>query len=309
MIKYVIAKNAKNELIQMELSNPWASGLNIQNIIGISPVAADIYSTPFASVDGGIFAGARVPSRQIVMTIAFVTNNKTITEIEDARHTCYNFFRIKDNVNLIFVTSNRILQIDGLVKEVDVDIFSEKETANITIECLDPWFYSADNSAKGFSGIMGTFEFPFSSEEGSENYNELLEFGEISIDTRTDVVYYGDIQTGFTMTIDFMSDDFHNIYLYNMVTRERMNIYTDQITVLTGKALGRGDQLIVTTTDGKKSVALLRGGEYINIISAIDKDSDWLQLTKGSNIFAFSSDHGVESIILNLTWRNAYAGI
>lgn len=93
MIKYIIAKNPKNELIQMELANPWASGLNVKKVTGISPAGAEIYSTPFASIDGGIFAGARVPSRQIVMTIGFVTNGSTITEIEEARYTCYNFFR------------------------------------------------------------------------------------------------------------------------------------------------------------------------------------------------------------------------
>lgn len=308
MIKYVITRNPKDELLQMELSNPWSSGLNIKNITGVTPTGAEIYSTPFASIDGGLFAGARVPSRQIIMTVGFVTT-PTLTMIEEARYTCYNFFRIKDKVNLVFVTDNRILQIDGYVKDLDVDIFSEKETATITIECIDPWFYSASNSSKGFSGTMPLFTFPFSSEEGSASPNELIIFGNISVDTRTDVMYYGDIQVGFNMAINFMSDNFHNIYFYSMQTRERMNIYTDQIEILTGQPLGMGDEIDICTISGRKSAYLLRNGEYTNIISAIDKNSDWIQLTKGSNIFAFASDYGVESIMMDLSWRNAYGGI
>lgn len=310
MIKYIIARNPKNEIIQMELSNPWSSGLNVKNVTGISPVGAEIYSTPFASIDGGIFAGARVPSRQIVMTIGLVTNPAIgIDEIEDARLTVYNFFRIKDKVNLVFVTSNRILQIDGYTKDNDVDIFSEKETATVTVECIDPWFYSAQDSSKGFSGTNPQFEFPFSSEEGSTNYTDLLEFGNISIDTRTDVMYRGDIQTGFNMSISFLSEDFHNIYFYNMDTRERMNIWSDQIESLTGYPLGTGDTVVICTISGQKSAFLLRNGQYINIISAIDKNSDWIQLTKGNNVFAFASDYGVENIVIDLSWRDAYGGI
>lgn len=309
MIKYILAQNPKGAVLQMELTNPWASGLNVKNITGISPVGAEIYSTPFASIDGGIFAGARVPSREIVMEIGFVTNGDTIAQIEDARHICYDFFRIKDPINLVFVTDSRILQIDGYVKDNDVDIFSEKESTQITITCIDPWFYSASNASKGFSGTQPMFEFPFESVEGGTGYPDLIEFGNISIDTRTDVYYYGDIQTGFRMSITFFSEDFHNIYFYNMETRERFTIYTDQITAITGHALGAGDEIVISTISGSKSAFLLRDGLFTNIIAAVDKNSDWIQLTKGNNIFAFASDYGVENITIDLIWRDAYGGI
>lgn len=309
MIKYIIARNPKGELLEMELTNPWASGLNVKNVTGVSPIGAEIYSTPFASIDGGIFAGARVPSREIVMEIGFVTNGQDIILIEDARYICYNFFRIKDPINLVFITDNRILQIDGYVKDNDVDIFSDKESTQITITCIDPWFYSATNASKGFSGTQPIFEFPFESVEGGNGYPDLIEFGNISIDTRTDVYYEGDIQTGFRMSITFFSGDFHNIYFYNMDTRERFNIYTDQIEVITGQAISSGDEIIVSTISGQKSCYLLRDGVYTNIIAAVDRNSDWIQLTKGSNIFAFASDYGVENITMDLTWKNAYGGI
>lgn len=305
MIYKVVARNPKGEVLEMPLNDPWSSGINIKNITGISPVGAEIYQTPFASIDGGIFSGSRVPSREIVMTLGLMPK----PEIEDARHITYNFFRIKDPINLLFITTNRILQIDGYVKDNDVDIFSKSETATVTITCVNPWFYANTNTRRGFSGTVAEFEFPFSSEQYATSHNELIEFGTISPDTRTELTYYGDIEIGINMEITFLGPDFHNIYFYNMVTRERMNIYTDQIELLTGSPLGRGDIVNISTVSGQKSASLIRNEEYVNIISAVDKNSDWLQLTKGSNIFAFSSDYGVDNIMIDVTWKDTFAGI
>lgn len=313
MIYEVVARNPKNELLTMRLTNPEKSGLNILNITGITPVGAEIYSTPFASIDGGIFAGSRVPSRNIVMTIAMYREEKpdgTLGTIEDSRLKTYNFFRIKDWVNLVFYTENRILQVTGYVESNDVDIFSNKETATISIICIDPWFHSASYNQVGFSGTKHLFEFPVFTPQGATNVEEgLIEFGEITVDTRTDIFYNGDIQVGFNMSITFFGNNFRNIYYYNMGTRDRMTIYTDQITNLTGAALDVGDEIMISTISGKKTAYLLRNGIMTNIISAIDKDSDWFQLTKGNNTFAFASDYGVENIMITLTYEDTYGGI
>lgn len=312
MIYRIVARNPKNELLDMDIRYPEKSGFNITNITGITPMGAEIYSTPFGALDGGLFVGARVPSRNVVITMEMYeeqTETGEVKTIEDARLKMYNFFRIKDWVNLVFYTTNRVLQLLGYVESAETDIFSEKETATVSIVCVDPWFYSSDYSQISFAGTMPAFTFPFSSVSGSEIPSELLVFGNISVDTRTDIMYYGDIQTGFNMSITFMGNEFHNIYFYNMGTRERMDIYTDQIEVLTGTPLGPGDELQISTISGQKSAYLLRNGDYKNVISIIDKNADWFQLTKGNNVFAFSSDAGVEDISISLNWRDAYAGI
>lgn len=312
MIYKIVVRNPKNELLEMDIRYPEKSGFNVKNITGITPMGAEIYSTPFGSIDGGLFVGSRVPSRNVVITLEMYeekTNTGEIKTIEDSRLKMYNFFRIKDWVNLVFYTTNRVLQLVGYVESAETDIFSEKETATISIICVDPWFYSSNYSQISFSGTMPAFTFPFSSVLGSDIPSEKLVFGNISVDTRTDILYEGDIQTGFDMSITFMGSDFHNIYIYNMGTRERMNIYTDQIEVLTGNALGPGDELQISTISGQKHAYLLRNGDYRNVISIIDKNADWFRLTKGNNVFAFASDSNVEDISISLNWRDAYAGI
>lgn len=312
MIYSIVARNPKDELLEMDIRYPEKSGINVKNITGITPIGAEIYSQPFGVLDGGLFVGARVPSRNVVMTLGLVeevTETGELKTIEDARLKLYNFFRIKDWVNLVFYTTNRILQLTGYVESAETDIFSSDETATVSIVCVDPWFYSSTYSEISFSGTMPVFTFPFSSKLGSNVPSEKLIFGTISIDTRTDIMYYGDIQAGFNMRINFRGTKFHNIYFYNMGTRERMNIYTDQIELLTGSPLGPGDELQISTISGEKSAYLLRDGNYRNAISIIDKNADWFQLTKGNNVFAFASDAGVEDVSISLSWRDAYAGI
>lgn len=312
MIYKIVARNPKNELLEMDIRHPEKSGINVKNVTGITPIGAEIYSTPFGSIDGGIYVGSRVPSRNIVMTLGMYneeTETGEVKSIEDARMKLYNFFRIKDWVNLVFYTSQRILQVLGYVESAETDIFSDDETATVSIICVDPWFYSSDYSEIGFAGITNIFEFPASSEKGSNIPAKLIQFGSISIDTRTTIHYEGDIKTGFNMYITFLGTDFHNIYFYNMDTRERMDMYTDQITALTGYPLSTGDELQISTVSGKRTAYLVRGGEYKNVISMIDKNADWFQLTKGYNVFAFASDMGVENISIRLSYRDAYAGI
>lgn len=307
MIYSVTAVNVKNEKLEMVLSDPWSSGISIKNITGISPVGADIYQTEFGVIDGGIFSGARIPNREIVMTLGLVTNSeKKLPLIEDSRMVLYNFFRIKDPTLLIFKTDSRYIQITGYVKDNDVDIFSSNETATVTITCVDPWFYSPIISAEGFHGIQKRFEFPFSNESLIQN---LLEFGEISIDTRYLVEYSGDVSIGFRMVFSFISTNFHNIYLYNMDTRERMNIYTDQIEKLVGTSIIEGDEIIINTMSNLKGAWLVRDGISYNALSIIGKNSDWFKLSKGNNVFAFASDYGVENIEIDITYQNAYYGI
>lgn len=312
MIYKIVVRNPKNELLELDIRHPEKTGINVKNITGITPTGAEIYSTPFGSIDGGVYVGSRVPSRNVVLTLGMCEQeleDGTLREVEDSRMRLYNFFRIKDFVNLVFYTSNRILQLMGYVESADTDIFSDDETATVSVLCIDPWFYSSDWSDISFAGTMPKFTFPFSSKQGSTIPSELLMFGSISIDTRTDIMYEGDIKTGFNMYVNFYGSNFHNIYFYNMGTRERMNIYTDQIEVLTGTPLGPGDELLISTISGSKTAYLLRNGIYTNAISMIDKNADWFQLTKGNNTFAFASDSAVEDISISLSWKDAYAGI
>lgn len=312
MIYTVAAINPKGEALNMHLYRPGLTGLNVKKVTGISPIGADIYSTPFASVDGGVYNGSRVPSRNIVLTIGMWPEefpNGKLGSIEESRLKTYNYFQIKEEVELAFITDHRALAIKGYVESNELDIFSDHEEAVISVICVNPWFYTINNPELGYFGTTRRFEFPFESVEGGHEYPDLFEFGDISIDTRFIINYKGDVKTGFKISITFADSGFHNIYIYNMGTREKFTIYTEQIEKATEVGLNSGDELQISTVSGNKYAYLIRDGIPINVLSAIDKNSDWFQLTKGQNVFAFMSDYGYEHINMVVTYRDAYAGV
>lgn len=301
MLKSLTVVNPKGESLKLELFRPERSGLAIQKIEGLGPSKADINTGQLASTDGSLFASARVTERNIVVTLAMLFS----PTIEAARLRTYRFFPIKKNIKLIVETDTRIAEIIGYVESNEPDIFSEQETAQISIICPDPYFYEEATEETVFSGVQPVFEFPFSNESLDE---DLLEFGEIRLDTRAVLNYSGDMDTGITITLHALGP-VTEISLFNVNSRESIKINTDKIALVTGKSFDSGDDIILSTIKGNKYCHLLRNGVRTNIISAINKDADWFQVSTGENIFSFTAKTGERNLIVSFVYRNAYGGV
>jgi len=78
---------------------------------------------------------------------------------------------------------------------------------------------------------------------------------------------------------------------------------------MTGSGIIYGDDIIISTIKGKKSVTLLRGGMPFNILNCLDKNADWFQLSKGTNIFAYTALEGSENLQFTVENRIAYEGV
>lgn len=286
----------------MELTNPAASGLMIANIEGLGPANANIITNELATVDGSVFSSARQTNRNIVMTIVMWPGE----DIETMRQKTYRYFPIKKDVVLRIETDNKLVECTGYVESNTPVIFTEQEYTQVSIICPDPYFYDLNNTVVSFDSIIPLFEFPFSNESVTEN---LIEFGEIYLDTRRTIEYAGDEDVGLTINITVMDASVKNITISNTQTYEKFIIYTDKIKSITGKQLQAGDEIYVVTNKGSKSVRLLRDGRWTNIISAIDKDSDWFQLSVGPNEFDYTVEQGVEYVSLGFSYRNAYGGV
>lgn len=302
MIKTITVTNPKNESLVMELTNPWATGLNIKNVDGLGPPKANISSNDLATVDGSIFTGVRSQSRSIVFTIGLLAN----PDVEVNRLKTYRYFPLKKKIKIAVETDNRKLEIEGWVESNEPDIFSEDETATISILCLNPWFYKSVDTAQALSSIEPMFEFPFSNESTSEN---LIQFGEVKMDKRAIIHYEGDIDTGVRITAHMLSGGSTNLRIFNTETREMMTIRSDVLTRLIGGGLEPGDDIIISTYPGEKFVKLLRNGLTTNIIAALDKNSDWLMLTPGDNVFSFDTNSELDQLIVTFQYKAAYGGI
>lgn len=304
MIRAVTVTNYLGESKRFELAFPEESGFVVQSISGLGPSKADINMTEISTNDGSLYNSARVNSRNIVMSLKLMFN----PQIEDARHETYKYFPIKKRVGILIETDNRICETYGYVESNEPNIFSSNETTQISIVCPDPYFYSAGPDGINttiFYGVLPLFEFPFSNESLTE---KLIEFGEIKNETEQTVYYSGDAEIGVLITIHAIGN-VADITIYNTGTREEMHINTEKIKQITGSGIIAGDEIIISTVNGDKSITLLRNGIYTNILNCLDKDSDWFHLSKGDNIFAYVVKEGMVNVQFKIENRTAFEGV
>lgn len=301
MIKSITVENPKKEILVLELTHPEKSGIYVKSVEGLGPGKSTVNVNEIATSDGGVFASSRMNARNIILTLGMMFDPL----IEDARHKIYKYFPIKKKVTLTIETDYRTSIIEGYVESNEPDIFSEKETAQISLICPNPWFYDGGESKDAFSGIEDLFEFPFSNESISAN---LIEFGNIRVGTVVDLNYTGDIDTGVLMRIRFEAVT-NKMTIYNVDTEEKMVLWLDRINDITGEELTKKDEIEISTFTGRKYIYLWRNGRYYNISPVLDHFTSWFKLTAGINRFAFAAN-GLESeIVIEFKYKNMYGGI
>lgn len=298
MIKSIKITNYLNESIVIDLASPEKSGLVVSNIDGLGPATAIINTSDLASADGSLFNSARLQNRNINIEFILFPNerDKSINTVEKVRYMVYKYLPIKRECTITVTTETRSAYVKGYVETNEPNIFSSMVKMNVSIICPDPWFYSIVAESTKFSGIINGFSFPFSS--GIERIDGFA-FGLISTDTFRNVFYSGDSETGLTMTIHAVGPA-TNIKIYNIGHRESMVFNDEMIEKLTGSKVIAGDDIVINTRRGNKSIYLMRDGLTYSIINAINRNATWFQLRKGDNTFAFTADDDGTSSPLNL---------
>lgn len=304
MIKAITVTNYLGDSLVLNLARPEESGFVVKSVTGLGPGTANINTTEVSTNDGGLYNSSRLSTRNVVITLGFLWKDS----IEDVRQKSYKYFPIKKKLTLLIETDNRQAEIEGYVETNDPNIFSKEEGADISIICPNPFFYSsgADGSnTTVFYGIDPMFEFPFSNES---LYDALLEMGSIQNQHEKVVTYNGDAEIGVTITIHAIGEA-SNITIYNTGTREIMKIDTEKLSALTGSGIIAGDDIVICTVKGNKSIKLLRSGKTTNILNCLDKNTDWFQLAKGDNIFAYTAQSGSSNLQFKIDHRVIYEGV
>lgn len=303
MIKSITVTNYLGDSIKLELARPENSGFVVKSITGLGPGKATINTTETVTSDGGLFNSARLSKRNIVLTLGYLWRDGA--SIEDARQTSYKYFPIKKHVTLIIETDNRTAKIEGYVESNEPNIFAKDTGATISIICPDPHFYSLSENTTVFSGIAPLLEFPFGNEHPID---PVLEMGSIQNYTEKYIAYDGDADIGVRITIHALGEA-RNIAIYNTGTRDIMRIDTDKLEALTGSSIKYGDDIIICTEKGNKSIVLVRDGQTINILNCLVKGSKWFQLAKGDNVFAYTAEEGDTYLQFKVENRIAYEGV
>lgn len=324
MIQSLTVTNYLGESLTIPMKNSESTGFILHDMTGLGPPTASVNTSKVATKDGSKYNSARAEERNIVLPMYFTP----IPTIEDARHRSYKYFPLKKPVILAFKTDNRECQIVGYVETNEPDICSDREGCQVSIICPNPYFSSIYDTVTSFSGVEAAFEFPFSNEDTLDTANLLIdsydrmiafgvlaagsphiEFGKIVVKAENIVRYGGDAESGVQIRIA-ASATVKNITIYNVDTRGTMHIYHDKLVALTGSGIVKGDEIIITTDKGSRSVTLLRNGKSTNILNAIDpRNDEWFSLTKGDNIFAYTADEGSDYLMFVVDHTTLYEGI
>jgi hypothetical protein len=301
MIKSVTVTNHLGESIILELRRPEKSGLLVQGIDGLGPSKANINTTELSTIDGSLYNSAKVTSRNIIFRLAFLSDSA----IETIRQLSYKFFPIKKRIKLKFETDNRTCETYGYVESNEPNIFSSQEGTQISIVCPDPYFYATNKTVSVFYSVYPLMEFEFSNESLTD---DLIELSNVQRRTQQTIYYSGDADVGLLISIHAYGN-VENITIYNTETLEQMKIDTAKLAALTGSSLINRDELIISTKKGSKSVTLLRNGAYTNVLNCLDKNSDWFQLSKGDNIFAYTAEVGDDKLGFRIEHQAIYEGV
>lgn len=302
MIQSVSVFNDLGQYLNLELSRPEDTGILVTNISGLGPVRANVSTTSFAALDGGVINSARLDCRNIVLEVSLLGS----PSVEETRELLYRAFPVKKEVTFVVTTDLKQLYTIGTIESNEQVIFSNKCSAQISIICPDPYFYNfSPNETTVFSGIVNGFEFPFSNESTDE---KLIELGEIVSSPEIDIFYEGTSEIGMIMYIDALGP-VENFTIYNLTTRKQMTINTTRLSKITGKGFGNKDRIVINTESKNKSIMLLRDGVYTNILAALEVGSDWVSLERGDNILAYNCESGIGYIQMYIEHGVRYEGI
>lgn len=298
MIKTITITNYVGNSITIDPANPEKCGLAITDITGLATLDATINASEVATNDGTVYNSARVQPRDITITLKPLWTEDG--SVQEHRRLIYKYFPVKKPLTLTIETDDRTVQITGYVENTDTTIFSNFETAQISIYCPDPYFENIYSETLLFSGIVSAFEFPFGgTDTETPTTKNNLELSKISNDTIRQITYTGDIETGMEINIHAVGD-VSDVVIYNLSTNESMGIKGD---------LEALDDIVICTVRNKKTARLLRHGVYTNILNKLSKDSDWFELQKGSNIIAYTAEKGVENLQFSVKTKVLYEGI
>lgn len=300
MIQKIKITNSLGRELTLSLTDPYASGLIVTNIEGLTPASATINTTDLAS-GWSYYNSARVSSRNIVLTLRFLAN----PTVEAMRLLTYQYFAVQKQIRLEVTTDARTAYIDGYVESNEPVIFSSESQTAISIICPFPYFQTHDKTSTIFVSSEPTFTFPFSNDSLTE---PLLQFGAISAQTEQIVDYQGDVSAGFYATLT-LSGGVTNPYLYNDTTKERFEIDSDRVYSLTGSYLTSGDVIYISTVKTEKRAELVRGESTYSLLPCLATGSKWVELVQGENVLSYNADGGASNAMCVIESGIYYEGV
>lgn len=255
---------------------------------GLSPVGADIITSPLGMVDGEKYNAARVGARNIVLTV-YIGGN-----VEQNRIRLYRFAAPKSAIKLYYANGTREVYAEGYVEAVQCEQFTSVCTAQISIICPQPYLSAIEAIVQEITSVVDMFEFPFSIDASGVELSTLDGKGNVN------VYNGGDVPTGAIIRV-FAQAVVVNPNVYNVLTNEFFKV---------AGTLEAGDTLTINTNAGRKRLTVTKPtGETLNVLHWKDSGATWLQLNVGDNFIAYTADEGAGAMSVSVEHNNLFVGV
>lgn len=280
-------ENAKGSTL--ELTNN-EENYQVANIDGLNPPNANINVSNYANGDGSSFNSSRIPNREIVITV-YING-----DIERNRLALYKHFRNKEWCKIYFKDDSRDVFIEGYVQAFEVPRFVQKQVAQISILCPNPYFKDIETIVQSISKSIKKFKFPF-----SINIDEPVAFSNIELEKVTNVINDSESETGLIINVLFMG---------TVNKLEIRNVDTGKNFIIDYEFM-KNDKLVINCNRGNKSVILTREAVEYNLIPYVRNGSTFFQLGIGDNNFSFLADEGVDDMLVDINFKyyKVYLGV
>lgn len=269
----------------------------VVSVEGLNPPNATIHQSEIAGADGTKRMSSKLTARNLVIMVRINGN------VERNRLNLYNFAKTKHYCKVWYKNGNRDVYIEGWVETNECSLFTNSEQMQISIICPDPYFQSVDEIVTDVSQVLGNFEFPFAfGAEGVDTptiTDEAIEFSIYIKNRIVNVINEGEDETGLIVTIT-ATGTVVNPTIYNVATRESFSL---NIT------MEKSDILTINTSRGRKSVTLLHETTLSNCINKVVRESTWLNLGKGDNLFTYEAEEGSSDMTVVFTHRTKYQAV
>lgn len=230
----------------------YSNGYAVEEIEGLSPVAATLSTSSLAQVDGEQPQNAQRPARNITMKVGLKPDYVSNT-VDSLRMNAYSYFMTKALVTLNFYFDDVFTYTcQGQVETCDNDRFSADPELDISIMCYDPDFYAASSIEIDTSTNPST--------------------------NLTEIDYPGSSECGIIFVLG-VNASVSGFQIFN--TRPDGTVQVMGITPIT--PFFNTNQVGIDTIPGERSITLNGNND---ILWMLDDDSDWIMLgPNGSNFF------------------------
>ncbi len=290
-MKRIICRNEND--IEVEFNYNEDADFFLVSLEGVYSVSNNVVTSENTMTDGSTYQGSTTKQRNIVIT-AFIDG-----DYQKRRDLLYKCFKPKSTGNFTYIEGDEKRTIEYKVEEIDIAETGVIRNVVISLICPDPFFKDLNDIIVTMAGWKRSFSWPHEFKAEKEPFGERIAeiIKTVENDSAADNI-------GIEILMQ-ASGAVTNPALYHVEQDEHIKVGTTDHPL----QLAAGEAVKITTGTNNKNVYLISNGQETKINEYLDEDSEFIQLTSGSNTFKYDADAGINYLNVTISYRFRYLGV